>query len=392
MFYGRNEENGLRCVYHGWKFDTTGRCIDMPNEPPESQFKNKVRTTAYPCVERAGIIWSYLGPRVIPPPLPDIEANQLPDGDYQVAAFKRDCNWLQALEGDIDDSHVAYLHFGLVDADAMPEDTFLEYATRNRGMRFAVEDTEYGVLCGSYRAASAGKTYWRIGQFMFPFYTQVPIGVLGALILTQAWVPMDDHHTLTFSMAGKFEILDPSVAVSGGAVTTREYEELLKRMRFSRRVLMNTTDWFGRFRNEHDSSNDYLIDRNSQRTVAYSGMPNLLAEDQAVTESMGPVYDRSNEHLGTTDAMIIRTRRRLLDLLRTHADGRSVPPGVDDPEIYQVRAGGTVLPDGDDWLEAVAKWGKAHEFHPDVDLSPERIFRQPGSVLRSSVVTSASDV
>ena len=391
LFFGRNEESGLRCVYHGWKFDISGQCTDMPSEPPDSQFKNKVRATAYPCVERGGIVWAYLGPRTVPPPLPDIEANQLPEGEYQVAAYKRECNWLQALEGDIDDSHVAYLHFGSVDPDAMPKDTFLQYATKNRGLRHAVENTEYGVLCGSYRPAGEGTSYWRIGQFMFPFYTQVPIGVLGSLILTQAWVPMDDLNTLTFSMAGRFEVLDPSVAVSGSRVTNRDYEELLKRMRFSRRPLPNTTDWFGRFRNEHDASNDYLIDRDSQRKNTYSGMPNLLAEDQAVTESMGAVYERDHEHLGTTDAMIIRTRRRLLDALKAHAEGGGAPPGVDNPEVYEVRAGGIVLPDGADWLQAVGKWGSAHEFHDDVDLSPERIFRQPASVLRSSVTTHGSD-
>jgi hypothetical protein len=119
-------------------------------------------------------------------------------------------------------------------------------------------------------------------------------------------------------------------------------------------------------------------------------MPGLLAEDQAVTETMGAVYNRSKEHLGTTDAMIIRTRRRLLEVSKAHAAG-TVPPGVDNPEVYRVRAGGIVLSDGDDWLEAVAKWGGAHQFHPDLDLSPERLFRQPASVFRASVMTSISD-
>jgi phenylpropionate dioxygenase-like ring-hydroxylating dioxygenase large terminal subunit len=174
LFFGRNEANGLRCVYHGWKFDAAGRCTDMPNEPPESQFRDKIRTTAYPCVERAGIVWAYLGARVLPPPLPDIEANQLPEGEYQVGATKRDCNWLQALEGDIDDSHVAYLHFGSVDPDSMPEDTFLKYATENRGMRFAVEDTEYGVLGASYQPARTSRTGGSVSSCS-PFSPRYPL-------------------------------------------------------------------------------------------------------------------------------------------------------------------------------------------------------------------------
>src|SRR5438132_2987893 len=112
LFFGRNEEAGLRCVYHGWKFDVDGNCLDMPNEPAESDFKHKVKATAYPCVERNGLVWSYMGPRETPPPLPDLEANNLPEGEYSVSAIQRECSYLQALEGDVDTSHVGFLHFG----------------------------------------------------------------------------------------------------------------------------------------------------------------------------------------------------------------------------------------------------------------------------------------
>src|ERR671937_275405 len=112
LFFGRNEENGLRCVYHGWKFDAQGNCVDMPNEPAESDFKTKVRARAYATQERGGIVWTYMGPKRAPPPLPDLEANMLPDGAWQVGAIQRECNWLQALEGDIDTSHLGFLHLG----------------------------------------------------------------------------------------------------------------------------------------------------------------------------------------------------------------------------------------------------------------------------------------
>src|SRR4051794_3545449 len=112
LFFGRNEEAGLRCVYHGWKFDVTGQCVDMPNEPAESNFKNKVRATAYPCQERNGVVWAYMGPRATPPPLPNLEGNMLPQGEWQANAMQRECNWLQGLEGDIDTSHFSFLHAG----------------------------------------------------------------------------------------------------------------------------------------------------------------------------------------------------------------------------------------------------------------------------------------
>jgi phenylpropionate dioxygenase-like ring-hydroxylating dioxygenase large terminal subunit len=118
LFFGRNEEEGLRCVYHGWKFDETGACVDMPSEPAESNFKTKVRARAYPTQERNGIVWTYMGTREVPPPLPDIEANLVPADRNAVRKALRECNWMQALEGDIDTSHLGFLHFG----HSQPED------------------------------------------------------------------------------------------------------------------------------------------------------------------------------------------------------------------------------------------------------------------------------
>src|SRR5215211_5241267 len=110
LFFGRNEEEGLRCVYHGWKFDVEGNCVDMPSEPAESNFKSKVRATAYPCVERNGIIWAYMGPREVPPPLPELPPNL--DPNCRVTRRLEECNYMQALEGDIDTVHAGFLHFG----------------------------------------------------------------------------------------------------------------------------------------------------------------------------------------------------------------------------------------------------------------------------------------
>jgi len=136
MFFGRNEEEGLRCVYHGWKFDVAGNCVDMPSEPAESNFKSKVHALAYPCLERSGIVWAYMGPREVPPPLPELEANMLEDGQYTVGKTLRFCNWFQALEGDIDTGHAGFLHYGKADAEMLPKGTFDYYALLHQDPKF----------------------------------------------------------------------------------------------------------------------------------------------------------------------------------------------------------------------------------------------------------------
>ncbi|MBX5467996.1 MAG: Rieske 2Fe-2S domain-containing protein [Firmicutes bacterium] len=352
LFYGRNEAGGLRCVYHGWKFDVAGRCLDMPNEPPESDFKHKLKARAYPCAERGGIVWAYLGPRATPPPLPDLEANQLPPARARVSAFIRDCNWLQALEGDIDTSHFSFLHLGSVTPEEVTPGSFLEYTLRDRAPRYAVVDTEYGCMYGAWRPATPGHRYWRIAQFLFPCFTHIPTGVLGKKVETRAWVPMDDHHTLFFSME-EDRSQDPNrekTLVQEGYVMSRKMDNrdgppLLP-------ALPNTSDWLGRFRTAAHTDNDYGLNRERQRTTDYSGIFGIHTQDQAMTESMGPIYDRTSEHLGSSDVMVIRVRRRLLGAVRHLVEEGTTPPGVDEPWVYRTRSGGVILPEDADWLQA----------------------------------------
>jgi len=352
LFYGRNEAEGLRCVYHGWKFDVGGRCVDMPIEPAESNFKQKVRAVTYPCVERCGLIWTYLGPRPTPPPMPELEATMLADNRIQV--YQRDCNWMQALEGDIDTGHTVYLHLGGVDASEVPPDSWARYALADRAPRYEVTDTDSGVMYGAYRPAEADTNYWRIANFLFPFYAMIPTGVLGLEVRVRAWVPMDDAHTLAFLITHGAP--PPPRNAGRQAVAPPE-------------TLPNTTDWYGRFRCAADGTNDYLIDRKAQKTVSFTGIGSIHLQDQAVTESMGPVYDRTREHLGTSDAMVIRTRKRLLDAARALRDRGQIPPGVDDPRVYAVRSGGVVLPRGADWIEATQKLRTAWTEHPGLTRS-----------------------
>ncbi|PYM72790.1 MAG: (2Fe-2S)-binding protein [Candidatus Rokuibacteriota bacterium] len=353
LFFGRNEEEGLRCVYHGWKYDCEGACVDMPSEPAESNFKSKVRATAYPCVERNDVIWTYMGPRRTPPPLPDIEPNMLPRSEYAVQKVLRECNWFQALEGDIDTSHLGFLHLGAVKPAQTTPGTFDYYNVADRAPKYEVVDTEFGTSYGAYRPAEADSYYWRIAHYLFPFFTMIPTGILGMQILVRAWVPVDDNHVMFWSIAA------PRSRVGNGAAGGASGLNAGGRPVASAgarpggfEFQPDGSDWLGKFRLAQHKDNDYLIDREAQRTTSFTGIAGIHQQDQAVTESMGPIYDRSQEHLGTSDAMVIRTRRRVLNAARALRDSAATPPGVDNPEVYRRRSGGVILPRDADWLEA----------------------------------------
>jgi phthalate 4,5-dioxygenase oxygenase subunit len=352
LFFGRNEEAGLRCVYHGWKFDTAGNCIDMPNEPAESDFRTKVKALAYPCQERGGLVWTYMGPRVEPPPMPDLEGNMQPNSDQFVRATQLQSNWLQILEGDIDTTHVGFLHYGGLKAEDQIPGSFSEYQLRDKTAHFEVIDTEGGAAYGARRQASAEQVYWRIAQWCFPFYSFTPPGVLGTKKGGNARVPMDDYHTITCSM------------VSGRNSPTQAIP-----IRIAQQP--NTTEWYGRFRPEQELSNEFRIDREAQRentgSAGYTGITGIAMQDAAMTGSMGPIYDRSKEHLGSTDAMVIRVRRRLINAVTAHMKHGVTPPGVDDPSAYRVRSGGLFLPPDADWVESTRELRQAFVEHPDLD-------------------------
>jgi phthalate 4,5-dioxygenase len=355
LFFGRNEEAGLRCVYHGWKFDTAGNCIDMPNEPAESDFRTKVKAVSYPTQERGGIVWTYMGPRATPPPMPDLEGNMQPNAEQFVRATQLQSNWLQIMEGDIDTTHVGFLHYGGLSADDQIPGSFSEFQLREKTAHFEVIDTEGGAAYGARKPAGPDQVYWRIAQWCFPFYSFTPPGVLGTKKGGNARVPMDDYHTLTFSM------------VSGRNTPAQTNSNINIRGTMQ----PNTTDWYGRFRPEQELANDFKIDREAQRqnkgSSGYTGISGIAMQDAAMTGSMGAIYDRSKEHLGTTDAMVIRVRRRLIAAVQAHMNHGVVPPGVDDPQAYRVRSGGVFLPPDADWVESTRELRQAFIEHPELD-------------------------
>ncbi|MBV8083574.1 MAG: Rieske 2Fe-2S domain-containing protein [Chloroflexi bacterium] len=359
LWFGRNEEDGLRCVYHGWKFDVTGQCVDMPNEPAESNFKNKVRAVAYPCVERNGIVWTYMGTHSTPPPLPDWRPNL--DADCQVRLRLQECSWLQALEGDIDTVHAVFLHSGHVRPDSQVENSETYLSTQVRHARFICQNLELGASYAAARPTGQGTEYWRMGHFLTPFYTYNAPGLLGIKNNSSAWVPLDDENVMVWQI-GPNRNLPPETETIGGMKAG-----LLRRDPVGKgdpygaipangvrpRLFDNNSGWLGRFRPVANRDNDYCIDRDLQRTMGtYTGVPRN-AQDPMAQESMGPIYDRTQERLGTSDLMIIRTRRRLIEFVRAHEKG-SPAPGVDKPELYRMRSGGAIVPEGVNGLDALA--------------------------------------
>jgi phthalate 4,5-dioxygenase oxygenase subunit len=338
LFFGRNEEGGLRCIYHGWKFDVDGHCLDMANVPPHQDFKAKIRAKAYKAVERNGLVWTYLGGDA-PPELPQIEATLLPENAATFNWMQRACNWLQVLEGDLDTSHTDFLHGGARTEKVFAPDDPRRFGAINRAPEYEVRETEWGTMYGAYRPADPGRTYWRVAHFMFPFWTITPSGPFGRHLYARAWVPMDDTHTMSLRIVGNAGRVDPGGARQLGIVTGLDD------------LLPNTSGWYGRFQPRTNADNDYLIDRERQRTNSFSGIPGIAAEDQAVTESMGTTTRRSAEHLAPSDRMIAVTRRRLLDAATAFAAGEKPP--VEDGRFYAgARGGYFIATQGKPLLEA----------------------------------------
>ena len=360
MFFGRNEDDGLRCVYHGWKFDVTGACIDMPSEPAESNFRSKVRTRAYPTRERGGIVWTYMGPRAADdlPPLPDIEPNMQPEGHYRLGTSMIHCNWSLAIENNLDQAHVIFLHYGSVPQEAIDPAWASRIGASGPDFKWVIgvqqpeltaRRTEYGVIKVGYKSfPEDDESYWRTMNFLMPFYTQNGVGKMGSGCWMVATVPVDDEHSMQWNM----RTVDPRTAPPGnpGANPVGNLKP-------------NTSDWLGRFRFALGPDTDYDIDRDLQKTdnthAGYSGIRNIGDQDRAITETSGPIPDRSIEHLGTTDVLIIQVRRRVLEAAKALQDQGTIPSGVEQPEVYRQRSGWTLLPKGVDYWTDAAEMRKA---------------------------------
>lgn len=357
LFFGRNEECGLRCVYHGWKFDVTGQCVDMPNEPPRSNFAERIRQLAYPCTEAGGVIWAYLGPLEPPPPLPGFEWMAVPDDQRMSSKRMQYSNWVQALEGEIDQSHVSFAHRRLgasttKSSAGRDKQRVDRIRTLDTHPVFAALDTDYGVIIGAGRRAEADEHYWRVTQFLLPFWSMTgPYGP-DPTRHTRAWVPMDDENTMMLSVTyhplRSLSEQELDKARSGGGAGYVGDANFLP----------PTSEPGGAWRPKASMANDYFLDRERQKTELFTGIPEFWAQDAALQEGMGPVFDRSVEHLGTSDLGVIRARRRLLEVAEALEKDGEVPASAVDPALCQVRGAAALIPAGEDWLAATEELRK----------------------------------
>ena len=346
LFFGRNEECGIRCVYHGWKFDVDGNCVDLPSEPETSPMKSTIKITAYPTLEKAGIVWAYLGPKEAMPEPPDYEWTRAPATHRLVSKTYEACNYLQALEGGLDTSHSSYLHnLRLGDNKALRQ--------RDRAPRLEVERTDYGYYYVSTRKAGDDGSYVRLYHYVMPFQQMRGglNGVLGRNGVPQLdghlWVPIDDEQTNVYNWGYSS---DPAFSISPEQAEAHEHhsgrgkDDLIP----------------GTFMLKRNLSNDYLIDREEQRTRTFTGIDGVNTQDFAVQEGMGQIVDRSKEHLGSTDRAIATLRRMLLDATAAVERGET-PPGADPKTHRGIRPYDGLVPPGANWREAfgdnlVCKW------------------------------------
>ncbi len=341
LFFGRNEEGGLRCVYHGWKFDTGGNCLDMMNEPPDSDYPSKIKTTSYPVVEMGDLIWTYLGPAEKQPPHPKFEWTQVPESHRLVTKNWQECNWLQALEGGIDTAHAPILHRRITENTNRPGIGINTSLLTGEAPKLEVDRTNYGYRYAGLRDMGDNRNRIRAYHYVMPFHQFRPLqfGLQGeeprSLIAGHVWVPMDDENCMIYNWMYNYE---------GEPLSDedREQETGLGR---------GPDDMLPDFRTKRNKTNDWMIDREVQKYETFTGIEGINTQDQAIQESMGPIVDRSGENLANSDMAIVVARQMLLTAAKTVADGGD-PPGTGD-SYYNVRAIDSILPKEADWKEAL---------------------------------------
>ncbi len=336
LWFGRNEEGGLRCPYHGWKYDVNGNCIEVPSEAEESGFCERIKLQAYPLVKVGDVLWTFMGPKENRPPLPEWEFATVPSDQTFTSKRWQECNWLQAMEGGIDSSHVSFLHSGGLQSDPLFKGAKgNEYNLADKKPVFEVTETEGGLFIGARRNAEAGKHYWRITPWIMPSFTMVPPrgdhpqhG--------HFWIPIDDENCWAWSYD-----YHPTRALT---------EEEVQAMKDGHGIHNEYVP--GTFRPLQNKDNDYMMDRDAQRRgETYSGIKGIAMQDASLQESMGPICDRTKENLVSTDNGIIMARHRLRKAVTAFRDKGTMPPGR-EPAHQKVRSVAVVLDAEQNYVEA----------------------------------------
>jgi len=342
LFFGRNEDCGIRCVYHGWKYDVNGRCVDMPNVAKDAAYQGKVRIKSYPAREFGELVWAYMGPpEHMPEDLPQLEFAVLPASHRYVTKRLQQCNWAHSMEGALDTAHFSFLHMPSprmksdANPDAAADVNRLRWLRNDPMPRFSVAEHDVGFVIGGARTADAGELYWRVTQFMLPSHSVTPSAMPGETYYGYTWVPVDDVSCWIYVYAWNPDQPIPP-------------EE---RARYDKGGYGQMAELGPGYVPLRNRSNDYLIDREDQRERTFTGVRGIAEQDAMAQDSQGLIVDRTREHLTPMDVGIVRFRRMILGGAKALAEGRE-PEAPRRAASYRLRSGGAVLP-GDKPFEQV---------------------------------------
>ncbi|HWK35446.1 Rieske 2Fe-2S domain-containing protein [Sphingomonas sp.] len=333
LYFGRNEECGIRCPYHGWKFDIHGNCLDIPSIPKGNNetARKRVSLKAYPTREAGGVLWVYMGPKDREPPFPRFESTLVAEGFGHASRWIQRSNWLAGLEGELDSAHISWLHRYYA-PEANPIKGGGSETVDDSAPDITLRETDYGFLYGARRSHSSGANYWRVTQWMVPMFSLIPRNAgefcEGA---GRAWVPIDDDNVTTFHFYYRTD----------RPIAEEEEKYLASGQAFPPRlakgsVRLGEASPIDTFLTIANLDNDYLMDRSLQADFNFTGIWGANEQDRALQESMGMVagtrlVDRSREHLVGSDEAIGKMRRRLLNMAKAMAEGREPdePAGAD---------------------------------------------------------------
>ncbi len=342
LVLGRNEDGGLRCLYHGWKMDLNGGVVEMPSEPPQSGMAQKMRHTAYPTHEHGGFVWAYMGPvetmpAFAPPPF-------APGADTKVSIVKVvvDCNWAQVLEGAIDSAHSSTLHSSDITPSRVAGTQHVKGASlirpsTDKAPRIQVQPTDYGFKYAAIRRPiqNADKQdYVRMTVYVAPFTALIPPNA--QYNSTNVNVPIDDTHTA-------FHFISWSLTPDGAM----DQEEYRKFFRAQVGIDVDT-----RYRKLHrNMDNNYGQDRQSMKNGSFTGIGGISNQDIAMWETMGPIADRGIERLGASDQAIVEFRRLMVEAAKRFREGGPAIGAIGTTQVPQARISSFegMLPKGGEW-------------------------------------------
>lgn len=333
LAYARNEGSGLRCLYHGWKICPTGEIEDMPAEPPDTPLKAKVRAVAYPTCEAGGIVWTYMGPPERKPPFPRFPWLDLPAAHRLPIKMFQECNYLQGVEGDFDPAHPNFLHrdFDVADNESWQGTGWytMRSLIRDAMPRIVCEPSPYGMRTAAIRnATDPSRKFVRTYETVAPFYSFIPSGPHESQLF-KAWHPVDDVSCFTF-----YVHFDPDRPLDRDAIW-RNWGHRTEAPTYATR---------------YNLSNRHLQSR-ERMNQNFSGIPGAAIQDLALQESMGPIVDRAQENLGTSDVAVVHFRRMLLRLIEDNEAGRPLP-ALDPTLDYDLRGASIEIPADRPWQDA----------------------------------------